>query len=69
MELLEFLQQGGLADAAIAEEHQQPMLFWLLVRQVPLKGGDQLCPVGEHLQGGRPLLLLGWPLDRHGAGR
>ena len=51
VELLQLLQQGGLADATIAVEHQHPVLLWFLVRQVPLKGGDQLLPVGEHIQG------------------
>jgi hypothetical protein len=51
MELLQLLQQGGLADAAIAMEDQHPVDLWLLVRQVPLKGGNQLLSVGEHIQG------------------
>jgi hypothetical protein len=51
VELLQLLQQGGLTDATIAVEHQNPVLIWLLMLQIPLKSGDQLLPIGEDIQG------------------
>jgi hypothetical protein len=36
--------------------------------QIPLKSVDQLLPIGKDIQGRRPMLTLGGPLDWHGGG-